>query len=129
MGLYDCVRSSYNLGEHFTETICQTKTIEDDYGGTMTDYWIDPAGRLWYPEYKDTHDFVYIDEGNPEYNPDKKFMNFKWVPTGKRGKVIHHKITKYIEIYPHQWKGAWEDWPTIRLHFVDGILKDFKVLK
>jgi hypothetical protein len=125
MGMMDYVRSSYDLGEPFTETVCQTKTIEDGYGGTLTDYWIDPVGRLWYSSYTNTHDFVQMSEDDS----DKKFMNFKWVPTGKRGKFIHHKITKYIEIYPESWEGTWETRPTMRLHFVDGILKDFKLLK
>ena len=31
MGMFDYVRSSYDLGEHFTNTRCQTKDIEDDH--------------------------------------------------------------------------------------------------
>jgi hypothetical protein len=129
MGLFDYIRSSYNLGEPFTETICQTKTIEEGYSGTMTDYWIDPAGRLWYSLYKDTHDFVYINEDDPDYDPNKKFMNCKWVPTGKKGKFIAHKITKHVEIYPETWEGDWKDWPTLSIYFVDGIIKDFKKIQ
>ena len=43
MGMFDYVRSSYPLGEHFSGN-CQTKDIEDGIGGTMTQYWIAPDG-------------------------------------------------------------------------------------
>jgi hypothetical protein len=70
-----------------------------------------------------------INEDDPDYDPNKKFMNFKWVPTGKKGKFIHHKITKHVEIYPETWDGDWKDWPTLRIHFVDGIIKDFNKIQ
>ena len=38
MGMFDYFRSSYDLGEQFTNVVCQTKDIEDGIGGTMTDY-------------------------------------------------------------------------------------------
>ena len=60
MGMFDYFHSSYDLGETFTNVICQTKDIEEGYGGTMTDYWLDPAGRLWRPDYRDTHTFEEI---------------------------------------------------------------------
>jgi hypothetical protein len=106
--------------------VCQTKDIEDGIGGTMTDYWLDPAGQLWYPNYRDTHTFQTIEEDDPRYNPDKKFSNFEWVPTGKHGKYLPHYITKYVEVYPEQWKGAWEDWPRCRIHFKYGKLQDYE---
>ena len=124
--MFDYLRSSYDLGEKFTNVVCQTKDIEDGIGGTMTDYWLDPAGQLWYPNYRDTHTFQTIEEDDPRYNPDKKFSNFEWVPTGKHGKYLPHLITKYVEIYPEQWKGAWEDWPRCRIHFKYGKLQDYE---
>jgi hypothetical protein len=124
--MFDYFRSSYDLGEKFTNLVCQTKDIEDGIGGTMTDYWVDPAGQLWYPNYRDTHTFQTIEEDDPRYNPDKKFSNFEWVPTGKHGKYLPHLITKYVEIYPEQWKGAWEDWPRCRIHFKYGKLQDYE---
>jgi hypothetical protein len=39
---------------------------------------------------------------------------------------VVHEITKYIEIYPADWKGKWEDWPRLRLHFKRGILEDYE---
>jgi len=123
MGMFDYVRSSYDLGEHFTNTRCQTKDIEDGIGGTMTQYWISPDGVLYWIDYSHTADFVELKEGDEGYS-DKGFLNFIWVPNGIRGKVRVHSLTKYIEIYPEQWNGQWEDWPHCRIHFKYGRLVD-----
>jgi hypothetical protein len=124
--MFDWVRSSYNLGEQFTNVVCQTKEIEYDIGGTMTHYWISPDGVLWYPNYIGTNTFETIKEDDPRYEPEKLFLNFEWVPTGERGKYKVHPITKYIEIYPAEWKGEWRDWPRLRLHFKNGVLQDYE---
>jgi hypothetical protein len=126
MGMMDWVRSSYNLGENFTDTTLQTKDIEDGIGGTMTHYWVDPAGRLWCPDYSGTSTFEEIKEDDPRYEKDKVFLNFEWIPTGQRGKYRVHPITKYIEVHTINWNGKWEDWPRLRLHFVNGILHDYE---
>lgn len=126
MGMFDYFRSSYDLGEQFTNVSCQTKDIEEGIGGTMTEYWLDPKGRLWCPDYIGTNTFEVIEEDDPRYDPNKLFLNFEWVPTGQHGKYRVHEITKYIEVYPSGWKGAWHDWPRLRLHFRSGILQDFK---
>lgn len=125
MGMYDTVRSSYNIGNTFTDIECQTKDIENYFGGTLSFYWIDPIGRLWAPDYRGTHDFITYDKTKPEYNEKHPWRNWEWIPNGNHGRVVPHKITKYIEIYPSTWKGTWEEWPVCRLHFVDGILKDY----
>jgi len=124
MGMFDYFRSSYDLGQ-FTNVLCQTKDIEDGIGGTLTDYWVDPSGLLWYPIYSETHTFETIDEDDPRYDPDRSFLNYEWIPTGKHGKYRAHPITKYIEVYPEQWEGKWEDWPRLRIHFRYGKIQDF----
>jgi hypothetical protein len=126
--MFDYFRSSYNFGEQFTaETVFQTKDIEyGGIGGTMTDYWLDPAGKLWYPSYIGTHTFEEIKEDDERYNNKARFLNFEWIPTGVHGKFVPHEITKYIEIYPEGWKGKWEDWPRLRLHFKRGIMQDYE---
>ena len=127
MGMFDYLRSSYNFGEQFTaETVFQTKDIEDGIGGTMTDYWLDPAGKLWCPKYINTHTFEEITKDDERYNDKARFLNFEWIPTGKHGKFVPHEITKYIEIYPQDWKGEWEDWPRLKLHFKRGIMQDYE---
>ena len=70
MGMFDYFRSSYDLTPQFTNTICQTKDIEDGIGGTMTDYWLDPNGQLWYPTYHNTHTLEFYEEGHPKYDPN-----------------------------------------------------------
>jgi hypothetical protein len=126
--MFDYLRSSYDLGPQFTNVECQTKDIEDGIGGTMTAYWLDPAGQLWCPNYTGTNIFEVIEEDDPRYDPDRKFLNFEWVPTGKHGKYQPCTITKYIEIYPANWEGEWEDWPSCMLHFRHGKLQDFEVI-
>jgi hypothetical protein len=125
--MFDYFRSSYDLGNTFTNVVCQTKDIEEGIGGTMTDYWLDPVGRLWYSSYIGTHTFETISEDDDRYNDKARFLNFEWIPTGKHGKFVPHEITKYIEIYPADWDGAWEDWPRLRLHFIDGKLESYKI--
>jgi len=125
MGMFDYFRSSYDLGEQFTNVVCQTKDIEDGIGGTMTDYWLDPAGKLWCPHYRDTHTFEEIPEDDERYSERLGFLNFEWIPTGQHGKYQPFLLTKYIEIYPATWKGDWHDWPRLRLHFRDGILQEY----
>lgn len=123
--MFDYFKSSYNLGEQFTNVVCQTKDFEEGIGGTMTDYWLDPSGQLWCPSYIGCHTLEEYGELHPEYDPVRKWTNFRWIPTGKHGKYRPHEITKYVEVYPAEWEGKWEDWPRCRLHFRCGILQDY----
>ena len=125
MGMFDWVKSSYALPEPFMG-INQTKDIEDGISGTMNHYWIDPSGYLWRGRYEETSTFEIIEKHDPRYDRNRKFLNYEWVPTGKHGKYHVHPITKYIEIYPEQWKGKWEDWPRLKLHFRSGKLQDYE---
>jgi hypothetical protein len=126
MGMFDYFRSSYDFGEQFTaETVFQTKDIEEGIGGTMTDFWLDPAGRLWCPLYHGTHTFEEITKDDERYDEKRGFLNFEWIPTGVHGKFKLHEITKYIEIYPEKWEGDYDDWPRLRLHFKNGILQEY----
>ena len=124
--MFDYVRSSYDLGEHFTNVECQTKDIEDCYSGTMSHFWIDPDGYLWCGDYTGTAAMEIYEEGHPKYNPDRQILNFGWVSTGVHGKYRVHPITKYVEIYPAQWEGQWEDWPRCRIHFKCGKVVEYE---
>jgi len=126
MSMFDYFRSSYELGEEFTDVQCQTKDIEEyGIGGTMTHYWLDPSGQLWYPTYMGCHTMEIFEKGHPKYNAERRFLNYEWIPTGVHGKYQPYPITKYIEVYPAEWKGEWEDWPRMKLHFRSGKLMEY----
>jgi hypothetical protein len=124
--MFDYVRSSYNLGEQFTNVECQTKDIEDCIGGTMSYFWIDPSGYLWCGDYKGTSTFEIIEKDDPRYNPKHQFLNYEWISTGVHGKYRVHPITKYVEIYPAQWDGHYDDWPRCKIHFKYGRVVEYE---
>lgn len=126
MGMFDYFRSSYDLGPGFTDTICQTKDFERAIGGTMSNYWLSPGGHLYVMNYRDTHTFEIIEEGDIEYKESLKFLNYRWVPTGNHGKVQPFRLTAYVEVYPEQFSGKWEDWPKMKLHFNSGKLVEYR---
>jgi hypothetical protein len=122
--MFDYLRSSYNLGEHFTDTELHTKDIENCIGGTMTQYWIDPSGQLFEVDYRNTYDIV--DTIRPvTYEPKRWFSPFTCVPNGNHGKVSPLYLTKYIIVYPSNWEGNYENWPECRIHFKLGKIQDF----
>lgn len=127
MGMFDYVRSSYPLPEPFMGEN-QTKGIEEGYDGTMSHFWIDPAGYLWVGNYAGCHTLEIYEEGDPRYQSGALWANYDWAPTGIHGKWRVQPITKYIEIYPAVWDGKWEDWPRCRLHFKNGKLQDYEVV-
>lgn len=129
--MFDYFRSSYDLGEGFTDVQCQTKDIEAGIGigGTMSQYWLSPAGHLYLMSYRNTHTFEIIEEGDIEYKESMKFLNYRWVPTGLHGRVEPYRITAYVEIYPGQWDGGWEEWPRMRLHFREGKLVEYRRIR
>jgi len=122
MGMFDYVKSSYDLGENFTNVELQTKGL----ACTMARYWIAPDGSLYELTYRETHTFEDIGEDDERYDPVRLFLNYEWVPTGKKGRVEPCNATDYVEVYPGIWDGNWEDWPRLRLHFVRGKLMDYE---
>jgi len=123
--MFDYFRSSYDLGESFTNVPCHTKDIEEGIGGTMSQYWLSPNGQLYLIDYSETADFVELKEGDEGY-AELALLNFRWIPNGNHGKVRPWNITKYITIYPENWKGTWKDWPDCRIHFKQGVLQDYE---
>ena len=122
MGLFNSFYSSFDLGPKFTNVMCQTKTLGEP---AMDTYWLDPSGQLFRLDYWGTRQMVVIEEDDPRYSPDKFYLNYEMVPTGERGKVEVAALTCYAEVYVESWKGPWETWPTVRLHFRHGKLQDF----
>ena len=76
MGMFDWVRSSYDLGPQLTDVECQTKDIEDyGIGGTMTQYWISPDGYLYVIDYSGTQNLEMYEPGDPGYDEECGWRN------------------------------------------------------
>ena len=108
MGMFDTLRSSYDIGPGFWDKELQTK----DLGSFMAHYWIDPAGRLFRINYDGTHDW----DINPAFGWDA-------VPNGNHGKVSPVIFTGEIEVYPSKWDCKYAPFPTKHLKFFDGVLQ------
>jgi len=121
MGMFDDIKCSYNIGP-LTDVDCQTKDM-DPYGGTMSFYWVDPAGVLWTTDYQGTSAIEYLDEGKSPWG------SIKIIPTGTRGRVVRAYHTNYIKIYHYKTHpDGVVDCDECILHFIDGILKDFSYI-
>ena len=120
MGMFDYFRSSMNIGE-LTDIECQTKDIEEYAGGTLSFYWVDPIGALWFIDYAGTADFIAVeDESLPIW------LQYKNVPNGNRGRVTRSNLTKKLVIYTSQTSPDGHlEWTECVVTFVDGLLKEF----
>lgn len=119
MGLFDIVRSSFDLGPDFTECECQTKDIEE-LGGSLTFYWLSPDGHLYTPNYDGTADFEVANDPHASL-----FNSFRIVETGKKGLVQAVYISKTIKIYPAKLASKFEPIPEMELKFKEGKLVSY----
>jgi|TARA_B100000085_G_C18540889_1_gene511872 hypothetical protein len=110
MGMFDTIRSSYDLGPGFWNKELQTKDLDN----IMANYWIDPAGHLFEVDYSGTRDFDI--QTTPEY---------RWnvVPNGNHGKVKPIFYSGEIEVYPSQWTAYYSAFPRMKIKFIDGVLQ------
>ena len=115
MGLFDTVRSSYNLGPGFANDL-QTKDLEC----CMCEYWISPNGELYEIDYSGTQDFVEPDSS------DSPWRLFKTVKNGNHGKVIPCQVTATVIVYPSKWTCYYSPFPEKKILFVEG--KIYKVI-
>jgi hypothetical protein len=117
MGMFDWFRSSYYLGEEFTETTCQSKTFNERYRGFLDLYWLDPSGRLWVIDEANTYDIL---------ESDQALLGLEWIPNGTHGKVKPCQISKTVVVYPQNYDGQWQDWPECALTFLHGKLQHYE---
>jgi hypothetical protein len=127
MGMFDYVRSSYPLGPTFTNVELQTKDIEDDFGGTMSNYWISPNGELFLISTLATRDYTLLQKGDEGYSSEFRWKNFQAKPNGNKGRVMSWYLTKYIIVYPSDWSGESTRWPECRIHFKEGKVQSYSI--
>lgn len=122
MGMFDYFKCSKDIGE-LTNVECQTKDIDYD-SGTFSFYWVDPAGMLWYPDYQGTTAFKFL-----EGDDIPIWKRMKYVPTGSNGRMLRVYLTNYTTIYNAETgPDGIVDLTYCKLHFVDGILQDYKYI-
>lgn len=124
MGMFDTVRSSYDLGPKYMNKTLQTKDLDC----FMNEYWISPSGQLFEIDLSQTADFVELKEGDDGYDPKRLFLNFVWIPNGNHGKIKPVYIFKVVELYPAEFDGQYSDWPSCHVYFRDGIIKEVRHL-
>jgi hypothetical protein len=108
MGMFDTIRSSYDLGPSFWNKDLQTKDLEQ----MMSRFWIDPAGRLFEIDYSGTQDFE-LDGA----------VGWDVTPNGNHGRVTPYLLTRTIEVYPAKWDAHYAAYPRQNITFIDGVLR------
>jgi hypothetical protein len=106
MGLYDTVRSSFDLGPGYNRKDLQTKDLEC----MMYDYWIDPTGKLYEVDYSHTQDF------NQDFT--------SYVANGNHGKVKPIYWNGVVEVFPAKWDCYYAPFPSCFLTFTRGIITE-----
>ena len=81
MGLFDRVRCSYPINEHFNNNMLQTKGLSN----SLAEYWISPAGELFEIDDYKAADFVEVDEFIKEADSLVSSLRLPPVPGSKPG--------------------------------------------
>jgi hypothetical protein len=134
MGLFDFLRCAAPLDDRVgSEEVFQTKDLDC----CMETYWVDPSGRLWRLDESATYDIV--EENEEELRrarENREWLSpFHLVRNGNHGKVIPHRLTRTIRIYPSDWRSKvkdklhYSDWPEYELTFRDGELILVQLIK
>ena len=116
MGMFDTLRSSYDLGPGFHRDL-QTKDLEC----CMCEYWIDPSGKLFQIDYSGTHDWQLDDKA------ESIVGRIKSVPNGNHGKVSPCAyLDRVIEVYPAKWDCKYAAYPRKYLFIEGGIVTEVR---
>ena len=124
MGMFDNVKSDYDLPEALPGVRYQTKSFGDGYvGGFMDDYTITKEGKLIF--HNTTYEVVPEEErpywGKPEWkkNPLMQVCGSMRVASVKDEELDFHGI---INIYT-EFQGEWFEY---EIKFTDGVVVDAK---
>ena len=85
---------------------------------TYSMYYLDPAGKLWFIDCTDCHDYEIIQEGDPGYDAQQTWKNYKIIASGKNGKVSPTNFTGQLNLLP---KLVQHRPNTQELRFKDGV--------
>ena len=113
MGMFDTIRSSYDLGPGFNKEL-QTK----DLSCLCECFWIDPEGKLFRIDYTGTQDW----EKTPEEERKGPLDLYRSVSNGQRGRVHPYIIDRTIEVYPSKWTAYYAPFPRKLITFKNGII-------
>ena len=114
MGMFDTIRSSYDLGPGFYNKELQTKDLDN----LCETFWLDPAGRLYKIDYAGTQDWI----KTPEDEVKNPFDLYRTVPNGQHGKVTPYIMNGTIEVVPSRWEAYYASVPRKLVTFVDGVV-------
>jgi hypothetical protein len=106
MGMFDTIRSSYDLGPGFSKDL-QTKDLEC----LMYRYWISPVGELFSVDYSYTQSFVDDDQ--------------LYQPNGNHGRVTPVYFSGTIRVYPAKWDAYYSPFPECNISFQNGQVIDY----
>lgn len=112
MGMYDTIYPSYDLGPGALSKELQCKDLEC----CMSEYWIDPEGKLYLIDYSGTQDMV----DNPDEDRGEISLPWTWIRNGNHGRVRPVYLSKTIDVYPTQWDCKYAPYPTLRICFRHG---------
>ena len=134
MGMFDWVRCAAPLDDRVgLEDVFQCKDLDC----CMDTYWVDPTGRLWRVDESGTYDIMEESEEDIRQARENKqwLPPFRPVPNGKHGKILPHRLTRTITIYPSDWRSKVKDklyhsdWPEYELVFRDGELVLVQIIR
>lgn len=116
MGMFDTIKSSYDLGPGFSKEL-QTKDLDC----CMNHYWISPVGQLFLIDHAGTQDFVGLDTST-----SNTFPVFRYKSNGNHGRVSPISLFKVIEVYPAKWDAYYSAFPSCQILFRDGIITEVR---
>ena len=105
MGIYDIIYSQFDLGPGFWNRELRTQDLE----GFMSQYYIDPKGKLWNIDYSGTYVFEDAD-------------CIKVAKSTNHGKVVPYLLSKQLELYPAIWGVHYAPTPRCMVTFEEGVV-------
>ena len=115
MKLHDTVRSSYRELPGSFETV--------GLDCCLSDFYLDPAGRLWRSDVTGTHD-ICMDPTMPSAK-----ARIKFIPNGGKGRVSPVLLSRKVVVTQDKTSpDGYTEVYQYELHFEEGVLQSFRIL-